>query len=295
MHFLQRDADLRVVARIGDVLGESPTWVGSTEHLYWVDLRRPALRRLDPSGRVETWPMPEVAAAVVPRRSGGVVLALKTGLHAFDPENGALTFLATVEEGQPENRLNDAKCDAAGRLWCGSMWDYGLETTGSLYRIDAERRVTRMRDGVTVPNAIAFSPDGRTLYFADTRRGAIERTDFDPATGEIGPWRVFAPADAAPGRPDGATVDAEGFLWNARYGGGCLARFAPDGRLDRIVQLPVTQPTSCAFGGPGLATLFVTTATQRLDAYALQQQPLAGSLLAVDVGVAGLPEPAFAG
>jgi sugar lactone lactonase YvrE len=295
MPLLPRDADVRVVARIGDILGESPTWVAATGHLYWVDLRRPALRRLDPSGRVETWPMPELAVAVVARRSGGVVVALKTSLHAFNPDTGTLTHLATVEERLAENRLNDMKCDPEGRIWCGSMWDFGLETTGSLYRIDAEQRVTRMRDGVTVANAIAFSPDGRTLYFADTRRGAIERADFDPASGEIGPWSTFAPAEVAPGRPDGATVDAEGFLWNARYGGGCLARFAPDGRLDRIVPLPVSQPTSCAFGGPGLATLYVTTATQKLDPKALQQEPLAGSLLAVDVGVAGLPEPAFAG
>jgi sugar lactone lactonase YvrE len=295
MHRVEQKPETRVIARIGDVLGESPTWDAATGHLYWVDLRRPALRRLDPSGRVETWSMPELAAAVVARRSGGVVIALKTGLHAFDPQTAALTLLVTVENGPPENRLNDMKCDPAGRIWCGSMWDFGVETTGSLYRIDAARQVTRVRDGVTVANAIAFSPEGRTLYFADTRRGAIEHADFDPATGEVRKWSVFAPADAAPGRPDGATVDAEGFLWNARYGGGCLARFAPDGRLDRIVPLPVSQPTSCAFGGPGLATLFVTTATQRLEPQTLKEQPLAGSLLALDVGVAGLPEPAYAG
>jgi sugar lactone lactonase YvrE len=285
---------IRVAARTDDILGESPSWVDG-EGLFWVDLRRPALHRLDLAGEVRRWPMPEVIGAVVARRSGGMVVALRTGLHGFDPRTGALTPLATVEQGAAENRLNDAKCDAAGSIWCGSMWDYGARTNGALYRIDAACRVTRMRGEVTVANAIAFAPDGRRMYFTDSRRGAVEAAVFDPDSGTLGAWSEFAPAGAAPGIPDGATVDAEGFLWNARYQGGCLARFAPDGRLDRIVELPIRQPTSCAFGGPGLATLFVTTATQRLDAADLAAQPLAGCLLALDVGVAGLPEPAFAG
>lgn len=152
-----------------------------------------------------------------------------------------------------------------------------------------------MRTGIGIPNAIAFSPDGRTMYFADTQNGCIERAEYDQATGEVGAWRLHVAADAVPGRPDGAAVDAAGYLWNARYGGGCVARFAPDGRLDRMVPLPVSQPTSCAFGGPALATLFVTTARQRLSASVLAAQELAGSLLAFEPGVAGLPEPAFAG
>jgi sugar lactone lactonase YvrE len=289
-------ADFQVAASTADVLGESPVWVAQTGHLYWVDLRRPALHRLEPaSGRVETWAMPEVIGAVVPRASGGVVVALKHGLHAFDPALAALTPLVEVEAGPPQNRLNDAKCDVAGRIWCGSMWDFGLQTTGSLYRIEPDLQVQAVRGAVTIANAIAFAPDNRTMYFADTRRGSVERADFDAGTGEIGGWSDFAEADAAPGRPDGATVDAQGFVWNARYQGGCLARFAPDGRLDRLVSLPVTQPTSCCFGGPDLATLFVTTATQKLDEAQTRSQPLAGSLLAVDVGVAGLPAFAFAG
>ena len=289
-------AAIRVAAATGDVLGESPCWVAATGHLYWVDLRRPALHRLDPAtGIVESWPMPEVIGAVVPRASGGVVVALKHGVHAFDPGRGTLSPIAIVEEGPPGNRLNDAKCDARGRLLCGSMWDYGLQRTGGLHRVHPSGAVERIRGEVTVANAIAFAPDGRTLYFADTRRGDIERAGYDPATGAVGPWSPFAAAGAAPGHPDGATVDAEGFLWNARYQGSCLARFSPDGRLDRIVALPVSQPTSCAFGGPGLRTLYVTTATQKLDAGRLAAEPLAGSLLALEVGVAGREEPGFAG
>jgi sugar lactone lactonase YvrE len=223
------------------------------------------------------------------------VVAVRHALHGFDPQTGALSLIARVEDGPPENRLNDAKCDPAGRILCGSMWDYGLRTNGGLYRVEASGAVTRMRGEVTVANAIAFAPDGRRLYFTDTRKGVIEQADYDPASGSTGPWRPFAAADAAPGRPDGATVDAEGFLWNARYQGGCLARFAPDGRLDRLVPLPVSQPTSCAFGGEGLRTLYVTTARQKLGEDELAAQPLAGALLALDVGVAGVEEPLFGG
>ncbi|TPM32832.1 SMP-30/gluconolactonase/LRE family protein [Mesorhizobium sp. B2-3-4] len=285
-----------VAANTGDTLGESPTWVAVRNELFWVDLRRPCLHRLRPhSGRVTTWPMPDVAGSVVARANGDLVVALRHGLHAFDPGSGGLTLLATVEHGPPQHRLNDMKCDPAGGIICGSMWDYGLHPSGALYRVDEAGTSALIRDRIAVPNAIAFSPDGRTLYFADTRNGDIERADFDPMDGHIGKWSLFASGLAAPGRPDGATIDAEGFLWNARYQGGALARFAPDGRLDRLVALPVSQPTSCAFGGDGLATLYVTTATQKLSDAERAQQPLAGALLALDVGVAGLPEPAYAG
>ncbi|MBZ9702810.1 MULTISPECIES: SMP-30/gluconolactonase/LRE family protein [unclassified Mesorhizobium] len=289
-------AGFEVAASTGDTLGESPTWLARGGELFWVDLRRPCLHRLRPeTGAVTSWPMPEVIGSVVPRASGGVVVALRQGLHAFDPASGALSLLARVEDGPPEHRLNDMKCDPGGGIICGSMWDYGLHASGALYRIDAAGSSSRIRDGIAVPNAIAFAPDGRTVYFTDTRQGDIERADFDPASGFVGPWSLFADRHAAPGKPDGATVDADGFLWNARYQGGSLARFAPDGRLDRLVPLPVTQPTSCAFGGPGLKTLYVTTATQKLTEDQLANEPLAGCLLALDVGVAGLPEPAFAG
>lgn len=288
--------EITIAADSGDVLGESPSWLAQEQCLYWVDLRAPALHRLDPAtGVVKTWPMPDLVGAVVGRRRGGVVVAISHGLYGFDPETAELTPLAPVEHGPPENRLNDAKCDPAGRIFCGSMWDFGLHATGGLHRVDAAGRVMQMRSAVTVANAIAFAPDGRTLYFADTRIGAIEQADYDPETGDIGPWRLFAAADAAPGRPDGATVDVDGYLWNARYQGGCLARFAPDGRVDRLVELPVSQPTSCAFGGSDLRTLYVTTARQRLGADALAAEPLAGALLALDVGVAGRVEPLFAG
>ena len=257
-----------------------------------MDLRAPALRRLDPAtGAVASWTMPGLIGAVVGRAAGGVIVALPDGIHGFEPASGALTLLAPVALAGEGMRLNDAKCDAAGSLWFGAMRDFGADDTGGLYRLPPGGSPERLRDGVRVPNAIAFDRAG-TLVFCDTRAGAIERARV--GNGRLD-WRPFAAADVAPGAPDGATFDADGFLWNARYGGAAVARIAPDGRLDRLVPLPVTNPTSCAFGGPGLATLYVTTARQGLSPERLAQEPLAGALLALDVGVGGLPEPGFAG
>jgi sugar lactone lactonase YvrE len=286
---------IQPAAVTADILGESPFWDWRSGHLYWVDLRRPSLNRLAPaSGLVETWPMPELIGSVVGRRAGGLVVALQSGLHAFSPETGALTPLLALEADLPEHRLNDAKCDRSGRLWIGSMWDFGHHPTGHLYRIEADLSAYVVRSGITVPNAIAFSPDQSRLYFTDTRRGAVEWTALGP-DGEIACWQTLLAAEALPGAPDGATVDADGCLWHARFGGGLMARITPAGDIDRIVELPVSRPTSCAFGGPDLDVLFVTTARQGLDPAALAAEPLAGSLLALDVDVRGLPEPLFAG
>lgn len=278
------------------VLGESPVWSTREQRLYFVDVRRPALHRLEPSsGRLETWVMPEIIAAVVLRSAGGVVLSLRSGLYVFEPSTATLLPLLPVAEDHAENRLNDTRCDRAGRIWLGTMCDFGRRTTGTLYRVSTDLQIARLRANITIPNALCFAPDDRTIYFADTAVGVIERADVDITSGEIGPWRNFAMADAAPGRPDGATIDAEGYVWNARVGAGCLARFASDGRLERLVRLPTSMPTSCAFGGPDLSTLFVTTATQGLSREELGQQPMAGRVLALQPGVRGVAEPCFAG
>lgn len=285
---------LRVAARTADALGESPVWIEAEQSLYWVDLRAPALRRLSAEdGRVVSWPTPGPACSAIARRAGGLIVAIGRDLHRFAVDDGVFHRVAGFAEDADDIRLNDAKADPAGRLVIGSMADYGPRPAGRLYALAPDGALARLRDALTVPNAIAFSPNGETMYFADTRAGPIERASYDAIAGRPGAWRLFAAADAAPGRPDGATVDSEGFLWNARYGGSALARFAPDGRLDRLAPLPVSQPTSCAFGGPGLRTLYVTTARQKLSADQLAAEPLAGALLALDVGVAGLPERAL--
>ncbi|ALA16903.1 MULTISPECIES: SMP-30/gluconolactonase/LRE family protein [Chelatococcus] len=287
---------IRAVSEPVDILGESPVWNAREAALYWVDIRAPALRRLNRGGTVETWPMPDLVGAVVLRVDGRLLLGLRTGLHTFDPADGRLVPWLPIDEGHAENRINDSRCDRAGRLWFSTMWDFGRRRTGSLYRLDgAVMQLESIIRDLAVPNAIAFSPAGDRAYFADSADGAIHCLALDPRTGALGPPQVFVPAGVVPGKPDGATVDAEGFLWNARFGAGIVARFSPDGRLERVVPLPVSNPTSCSFGGPDHATLFVTTATQGLDDAQRRAQPLAGAVLAFEPGIGGLAEPAFAG
>ena len=287
---------VEIAVREAFTLGESPFWDDAAQALWWVDIRAPAIHRWSPSsGERRRWTMPALVGSIVPRAAGGLLAGLQSGFHFFAPETGALELVAQPETALPGNRPNDARCDRAGRYWCGTMEDYGANERGTLYRIDPDRTWHAVDGPFFVPNSLAFSPDGTRMHFADTRRGAILRYDYDSATGRRGEASVLLAADAAPGRPDGSCVDAEGCLWNTRYGGSAVVRVTPDGRVDRVVELPVSQPTSCAFGGARLDELYITTASQRLDAAALAAQPAAGSVLVVRPGVSGVPEARFAG
>jgi sugar lactone lactonase YvrE len=287
--------------RVGEtraLLGEGPVWDPIEGVLWWVDIRRPALHRSTPAtGATREWPMPEEVGSLALRRDGarGLLLALRSGFAFFDPATGGLERIGDPEPDQPDNRLNDGRCDRRGRFWVGSMHVSARQPTGALYRLDPDRTWHRLRDGITVPNSLAFAPDDGTLYFADTPTRRIMAYAFDAARGALGSARVFATLAEDAGYPDGSTVDAEGFLWNAHWDGGRLTRYAPDGRVDRVVPLPVSRPTCCAFGGPALDILYVTTASVRLDEAELARQPWAGGLLALDVGIRGLPEPRFGG
>ena len=283
-----------VIAPAGQILGESATWCVRTQMLWWIDIRALQVKRWNSATcAIDVWTMPELCGAVVPTTGTGVVVALRSGIGLLDPPSGALTPLATLESGHPEHRLNEAKCDRQGRLWCGSMWDFGKHPTGGLYRVGTDLETREVRSAVTIPNGLGFSPDGRRMFFVDTALGRIESAAYDTDAGMPGPWNTLVDADAAPGKPDGSTVDAEGCIWSTRFGAGCIARFTPQGKLDRLIRLPVSQPTSCSFGGPNLDTLFVTCATQRLTPEALAAEPLAGALLVMRPGVQGLVEPPF--
>ncbi len=291
---IQGAAQVEVVVRGQDSLGECPLWCEREQALWWVDSRAPALRRWDArSGNVTVVTLPSVIGSFAFRERGGLLVALQSGLHFLDPASGAMEVVAKPEASLPENRFNDGRCDRAGRFWAGTMSDAKREPTGSMYRLSTNLDCTRMRGDMVVPNSIAWSPDNRTMYFADTHRTVIRAWDFDFASGAVSNERVFR--DTQPGRPDGSCVDAEGCLWNAEYGGWRLVRYTPDGKIDRVVALPVANATCCCFGGAGLDTLYITTATQRLTPEDLARQPLAGSVLAVRPGVLGLPEARFAG
>jgi L-arabinonolactonase len=239
--------------------------------------------------------MPEAIGSFALREAGGALVALRSGLHLLDLRSGALDLFCAVEPDRPDNRLNDGRCDRRGRFWVGSMHDRLRAPTGALYRVDPDRTSQRVLDGITVPNSLSWSPDGRVMYFSDTRSREILAYDFDTATGRPGARRVFARVPDDGGYPDGATVDAEGFLWSAHWDGWRVTRYAPDGRVDRVIELPVQRPTSCAFGGERLDVLYVTSASTRLTPTELARGPGAGGLFAVEVGVRGLLESRFAG
>lgn len=279
----------RAVSAAEDRLGESPQWDAAAGLLWWVDFYGPTLRCLDPaSGARRDWRLPGSAVGSVVLAEGGLLLALDQGLCRFDPMSGAVVPWRDPEGHREGIGLNDAKVDRQGRLWLGSFDRREKEPRGLLHRIDPDGSSAVADSGYVVCNGPAFSPDGTTLYFSDTLGRRLLAYPLDPRTGTLGERRHFASIEA--GYPDGLTVDIEGHLWCAHYAGGRLSRFAPDGRLERTTALPVSNPTSLCFGGPDLKTLYVTTAREGAEGEAL-----AGALLALAPGVAGLPEPRFAG
>jgi sugar lactone lactonase YvrE len=277
-----------------ELLGECPLWEERTQRLWWVDILAPALKQLDPaSGTVKQNPLPEAMGSFAFREAGGLLAAMKSGIYLMDASYSLVQPLAAPEADLPGNRFNDGRCDRDGRFWSGTMMEAMREPAGALYRIGADRSCVRKRAGITVPNSLAWSPDGRTMYFADSPRRIIWAFDYDRAAGEPSNERVFATTQA--GFPDGSCVDADGCLWNAEYGGARVVRYTPAGKVDRVLELPVKNPTCCAFGGRKLDVLYVTTAAQRLNEAQLKEQPLAGSLLAIRPGSTGLAESRYAG
>lgn len=266
------------------VTGEAPFWDARDERLWWIDIQGQRLLCLSPqSGQQCAWSLPSMPGLVVGRERGGLVLGLEDGLYAFDPVQGLGERLVAVEADDPRTRLNDGKPDTNGRLWFGSMDKTGSATPiGALYRLERDGHVSRTRSEVRVPNAICFSPDGGTAYFADSRTGVLEASPYDPASGEKGPARPFASyGDGA--YPDGACVDSDGCVWVAVVGGSRIERRRRDGDLDLIVELPVSRPTMPMLGGSDGRTLFVTSQRRFLTAEQLRAQPFAGDLLAVRV------------
>ena len=291
-------SEVEVAADGNAVLGESPIWSPDEAALYWVDIANPTVHRLDPAtGERRHWFVETETGSIGLAGPGRLVAGLRTGLHYLDLETGGIEKICDPEgEGRfNENRMNDGKVDRAGRFWVGTMNDPGHEPRGTLWRIDADGTAEATMGEIRIPNALCWSPDSATMYFTDSYSHQIWAFDFDLDSGTFENRRVFAAIPEDEGVPDGATVDAEGFVWCAHMFGGKVSRFAPDGTVDRAIALPVPQVTSCAFGGPELATLYVTTASLRMDRAALSQQPLAGALFAADPGARGLPEPVFGG
>jgi L-arabinonolactonase len=280
------------------VLGEGIIWNERSGRLLWTDIQRSELWSHDPaSGVLERWPLPErLCSMALTPDDGRLLLALESGLAFFELAAGELTPICAVEAHLPTTRLNDGRVDRQGRFVFGAFnqAEDPKHPIGGFYRLNRDLSLERLPLGdVAIANSICFSLDGRTMYYSDTATGEIRCCDYDPVSGAVTKLRVFAPAGVAPGDPDGATIDAEGFLWNARWGGGQVVRFAPDGSIDRVLALPAPQPTCVSFGGAGLDILYVTTATHGLDTEALAAAPASGGVFALALDLRGLPEQRF--
>ena len=278
-------------------LAESPLWVPEEKLLYWVDINGPTLNCLNPNnGIYNFWPCPNRISCVARAKKSELIAGLKDGIYNFSPKTDKFAKIIDPEPNKPENRLNDGKIDKAGRFLVGSMNDGNPDNpSGSLYQLSSNNKMSLLLDQIRIPNSIAWSPEGDVMYFSDTRAETIWSFHYNCETGKISDRKTFAKFSHRQGRPDGATVDLEGYLWCAEYGGGKILRFDPKGKLVSEIILPATNVTSCTFGGPNFSTLFITTASQRLNPEQKMLQPLAGSIFSCELNITGIPEPTFTG
>lgn len=270
--------------------GEGPVWDPVARVLRWVDMLAGDVLTLGPDGVVERLHVGNVAAAVRPRAEGGLVVAVERGFVLVDGEGRVGAERTAFED--PEVRMNDGGCDPAGRFYCGTMAYDMSPGRGSLFRFDPAGTVTRVLDGLTISNGIAWSADGRRVHYIDSGTGRVDLFDYDVGSAELANRRPLATVDEQEGTPDGLALDSEGGTWVALFDGSAVHRYGTDGALDAVVRLPVSKVTACAFGGHSFNELFITTSRQDLPGDA---EPAAGAVFRVEVGVRGLPTPLFAG
>jgi sugar lactone lactonase YvrE len=289
-------AEVRCAVPGTDLLGETPLWCERTGSLLWLDIDGGRLQRYQPAGGRHdsyTFDGRYVGSLALAREAGTVLLGIDLGLYLFDLGTGEQRLLCQVEPADRDNRLNDGRCDARGRFWVGTMDNQLHRPNGAFYRVDPDGRCEQLFGDVIVANTVALSPAQDRLYFSDTRRYTTWQFDLDLQQGTLANRRVFVDHTAARLRPDGACVDAQGHVWNAIFAGSRVVRYTPAGEVDRVIDLPVTNPTCVCLGGPALSTLYITTARKFLDRAQLRREPLAGSVLSVEVDVPGLPEQRF--
>jgi sugar lactone lactonase YvrE len=283
--------DVRCVVQASDRLGEGPIWSPLEGRLYWFDIKGLRLAWYEPATDARGhFALPLRASAAAPRAKGGLIVATEKGLAHVDPNAETIEIVEPHDLGEGF-RSNDGKIDLSGRFWWSSMDDDGGKRPGAVF-VSTPNGVTRKAlAGIHIANTLSVSPDGQVIYVADSARKAI----YAHQTADLKQVREFANTRDQPASPDGSAVDVDGYLWNAQWGGSRIVRYAPDGAIDRIVSMPVSQPTSCAFGGPDLTTLYVTSAWDELSPRARAAEPLAGGLFAFEPGVKGLALPLYQG
>ena len=279
-----------VAAELRCELGEAPVWDAARGELIWVDIDRGHVHRRAPDGTVRTLDAGQPVGCAVPRADGGLALALRDGFGLVPPGGGAIELVAQVERDRPDMRMNDGACDGRGRLWAGTMSLRGDTRTAALYRFDAGGGVVRVLPGISVSNGIGWSPEGDALFHIDSPRRRVDVYDFDQDAGTLGCRLAVIQVPPELGLPDGLTVDSDGGVWVALWGGGAVQRFDREGRADVRLELPCTNVTSCCFGGADMASLFVTSAAR-----GAAHEPLAGALFELRPGVRGLSATPFAG
>jgi len=289
-------SSFRCVLDIKASLGECPVWSSRDKALYWIDINAPSLNRFDPAtGRNTAMPMPESIGSFALRRPSGFLVALRSGIWLARADGSIDRRILAAPYDPSHHRFNDGRCDAAGRFFVGYMNEKRDANSAALMRVDADGTMTQVLDGVMISNGLAWSPDGRTMYHADTPSREVRAFDYDAATGTPSRPRTFARFQGETDRPDGGAVDSAGNYWTAFYSGGKVVQISPAGRVLAEYPVPAMCPTMCAFGGSDLKTVYVTTARQLREADELVRLPHSGGLFAMTVDVPGLPEPAFAG
>lgn len=276
--------------------GEGVFWNPLDGLVWWTDIEGRKLWSFDPqSNRAGSYLMKGRVCCFAPRQSGGFIVAFADRVSLVDLESGSEEKIYDFEPANLETRLNDGRTDRQGRLVLGGMNEHSGTANSSVVRIDGDHSVATLIDSVSCANSICFSPDGQTMYFADTLDREIVAYDYDTVSGAVSARRIHASFTCEPGLPDGSCVDAEGGVWNAEWEGARVVRIAPDGTIDTVIEVPVSKPTCCAFGGPDLDTLFITTSRLFSDDDDLAREPQSGGLFAVKPGVRGVEDVPFCG
>jgi L-arabinonolactonase len=269
-------------------------WNARENSLWWTDIQNCRLHRYDPAdGALRSFATPERLCSFAFAAGGGLIAAFETGVALYDPQSVARQWLYRHKPNTDPVRSNDGRCDRSGRFWFGTMTEPdGEPALGKLFRLDRRGTVSVQAEKLGIVNALCVSPNGKYLYFADSKERTIFVNDLDEETGQLTNRRIFARTPDGV-RPDGATIDTEGCIWNAHWDGECIVRYAPDGHVVEAFELPVSRPTCLAFGGPTMNILFVTTACDGLDGSAIMKQPMAGNVFVFETDATGLPDAEF--